>query len=152
MTIGAQGSAGGQTSSTNQLTTTPMTPIFNQLAGAGGPLTTGLTTLASGAGITQGMQNITNYSNQNLETGIQGMKSAFAGSGMGQSTALASGINQLTQQSETGLQASLSQFQMQGLTNQLGALGEIIALAQGSSAVSQNTNTFGWNAGGGFSI
>src|SRR5215813_728745 len=100
MSVGAKGGYQSQKGSTTGA-------LFPYLGMVAGTMVKGLRQIGGGGAGQEGMQAITDYSNQQLTKGIQGMKSTFAGSGMGQSTDLMRGISNLTQQSQIGLQASL---------------------------------------------
>lgn len=139
-----QAGVGGKSSSGTSTTTTPFAPYLQNLLPT---LFSGTQSLAQGQGVKTGLQNITNYVKQTMNTGVQNMKTAFAGSGMAQSSDLMRGISQYQQQSTTDLAAQLSQYQMQFQQNQLAALGEIIAMGQGIQTTSQQQSSFGWNVG-----
>jgi len=108
-----------------------------------------LKSVAGGGAIGKGVQAITDQVNQITQTGIQGIKSAFAGSGMGKSTDVLRAISQFTQQQSTGLASTIANFEQTGVQNQLSALAEIISMAQGSgSNVSTGSaNQFGFQMG-----
>jgi hypothetical protein len=142
MSLGVGGGYSSQSTQQQGMTTTPWTQLLPGLAPT---LTGGLQNIAGGGSTAQGMQAITNLSKQDLTTGIQGMKSAFAGSGMAQSTDLMRGISTMTQQAQTGLTAQLAQFYQQGIQDQLAALAAIISMASGSSQFVQTGHQSGWD-------
>jgi hypothetical protein len=133
---------GGGSSSSKSTSTTPWTGLLPTLAPT---LVSGLQSVASGSSIGQGMQAITNNVNQITQTGIQGLKQAFAGSGMGKSTSMLQGISQFVQQQSTGLASQLAQYQQTGVGQQLSALAEIISMASGSGTNLGSQSSMGWN-------
>lgn len=140
MSAGAQGGYQSGKSSTYGA----LFPYLGQVAGT---MVKGLRSIGSGSATTQGMQAITNYANQQMTVGTQNLKSAFAGSGMAQSSDLMRGISSYQQQSQVGLQAQLAQFAQAGIQDQLQAIQEIIELGSGTSKGYQS----GWNIGAGAS-
>jgi hypothetical protein len=138
------GGIGGQKSSTTGTTTTPLTGAIPGLLPT---LTGGLKGIASGSTIAQGLQAIQTEGQQQNTTGAQTLKSAYAGSGMAQSSDMMRGMSQYLQTSNQQLTAQMAGFEQTGISQQLAALAEIISMAQGSSMTTSKTSSFGWNVG-----
>jgi hypothetical protein len=126
---------GAYTSNPNLFKGTPFATMV-------GPQMQGINALLSGSAVQGPASAVTKASNMNLQTGIQNLKSTFAGTGMGQSTDLARGINQMTQQSGINLAATIGPMVLQSLQ---AGIQDVFGMASGT----QNNwgSQFGWGAG-----
>lgn len=112
------------------------TPLGSMMPGA----VSAINSLTSGTALTSGVNSITKQSQMLLTTGTQLEKSAFAGSGMAQSSDLMRGIGQMVQQSNINLAATLAPYILQGMQS---GISDVLNAASGTGYTQQ----FGWNAG-----
>lgn len=141
MSVGFGGSSSSQ-HATNAFTMPQKqlagTPFAAMLPG----MLSGVNQLLSGSALTSASSAVTKASNMNLTTGIQGLKSAFAGSGMAQSSDLMRGINQMTQQAGINLASVIAPMTLESIQS---GIGDVLNMAAGTG--NQWGSQFGWNAG-----
>lgn len=142
MSFGAGGSS--SSSSSTSTSTTPWTNIANQLAST---LSTSLKSLASGGSIAAGIKDLTASSALQTKSGIANIKESAGASGMRFSSDLSKNIADFQTSQTTALNTSIANYQQQAVSNQLGALQEIISLGSGSGTTSGSStgSQFGWN-------
>lgn len=132
---------GGGSQQNRTTSTTPLSGLLPQLTST---LISGLKGIGGGGGTQQGVQALTNVSQQQTGYGIGAIKQAFAASGMAGSSDIARSIGRFVSDQSTNLAGQVAQFTQTGIQDQLAAISEIISMASGAGMTESHGSNFGW--------